>query len=218
MTRPGDSLLRMRLNVPKTGETSHVDVGRVQIVLERNRAGVALLAHDGQQGQRHYLGLPPGGALGVEMRAPEFRVRVRVQDALTLAPDGRLRGYVSVPLPMKLFWEREGGKAEGLLDVMPRELRTAWMGEGPQGGYMHEVSSRFYAELRGPATSGGTMVPILLHNRSGRPVSPLEVVISLRDRDLHECRGRIVAAPRRLVFNGTEAPREIVRPFRGGAR
>jgi hypothetical protein len=218
MSPPGDNLLRMRLPVPASGATAHVDIGRVQIVLERNRAGVALLAHDGQQGQRHYLGLPREGSLGVAVRAPEFRIRIRIQDSLTLAPDGRLRGYVSVPLPLKLFWEQPGGRTESLLEVMPRELRTAWMGEGPNGGYMHEVTSRFYPDLRGLTVRGGSLVPIVLHNRSGRPLSPLEVIVSLRDRDLHECRGRIVAAPRRLVFNGSETPRESVREFRGGRR
>lgn len=225
-------LLRSEIELPGPGETVRVAKGALELVFERRRGALMLVTKHGPQGdgnqtpattggagavepKRHYLGLPRDGQLVLEAKAPELRVQVNLLDAITLAPEGRLRGYVAVPLPHRLLWMRKRGRTEPLLDIVPKELQTSWLGEGEEGGYVHETKSRFYVE-RGEADNVlAALVPVGLRNLASQTISPTKILLSLRDRDLLQIAGNIVAAPRRLDWLDNEEPRETLRPMPG---
>src|SRR5690606_8326669 len=188
------------LPLPALGARVRFSKGPLELVIERHHGGVCVLTPHSDAQKRHYLGIPPGGRLELHARPPEFRVRVRLLDRVTLAPGGRLRGYVVVPLPHRLIFRREDGRSEPLLDVVPTELQTSWMGEGKDGGYLHETDSGFHLDRRGIVAQTVAIVPLVLTNHCEHAVSPEGLRISIRERDMREIDGQIVAAPRRLHF------------------
>ncbi len=194
----------MELRVPRKGQACRVQKGRLQVVLEQGRSGYMLVTHDGYEGRRHLLGLPDEGELWLLARAPEYRVVVELRDPVALAPGGRLRGYVALPLPHRVVWSSGGREETPLLEILPRDMATSWLEE--EQGYEHRVVSSFYSASAVPGEPTMALVPLVLCNRSQRSVVPTEVAVHLQDRDLHVLRGRIIAAPRRIAFteNGTE--------------
>jgi hypothetical protein len=203
----------MSLSIPQEGQTVKVSKGPLELVLRKERGALCLLTHEGDHEKRHLLGLPKSGHLELHVRAPEHRVQVHVTDAMTLAPGGRIRGYVAVALPHRLIWRRPNGKAEPLLDVLPRELKTSWLGEGSNGGYIHETESAFHLHRDEVRADILAMVPVLLLNACERTLSPVKLTISLRDRDLREVGDAIVASPRRLSFGDDDQVEEKIRPL-----
>jgi hypothetical protein len=205
--------------MPEEGETIQVRKGPLSLVLRKERGALCLLTHQGDQEKRHLLGLPKAGHLELQARAPEHRIQVNISDAMTLAPGGRIRGYVAVALPHRLVWRRPDGKAEPLLDVLPRELKTSWLGEesgtgtGSGGGYVHETESAFHLQRNEVRADILAMVPVLLVNACERTLSPVKVTITLRDRDLREVGDAIVASPRRLSFGDHDQVAETIRPL-----
>lgn len=209
----GSTLLTVPLEPPDEGGGIRVQRGAWQIVLERNRGGFAVLAHDGQFERRWFVGVPSGGALSVRARAPRYPVRVRVREALTVAPGGRLRGYVGVPLGHEVVWIGPDGREFPLVEVVPHGLRTSWV-ESRQA-YEHHADGRFMFELAGPEDDSVAMVPLVIRNEGPQPVSPMEFLVAVRSDDLREIRRRVVAAPRALVFAGVEGVEELVHGFLG---
>ena len=209
----------MSVPLPQEGETTRIQKGALSLLLRRERGALCLVTrerpHDGgeEQEKLHYLGLPKHGELQLLARAPEYRVRVRVRDQLTLAPGGRIRGYVAVPLPHRLVWKKPNGRLEPLLDVLPRELKTSWLGEGAGGGYIHEVESSFHLHRHQVRADTLAMVPVLLLNTCDHALSPAELTLSLRDQDLRVLGGAIIASPRRLVFGDDDDVQETIRPL-----
>jgi hypothetical protein len=212
-TPSSTGLLRTFLPIPAEGETVRITKGALSLVLRRERGVLCLLTHQGDGERRHLLGLPRAGELELLARAPEHRIRVAISDALTLAPGGRIRGYVAVALPHRLVWRRTNGEAEPLLDVLPRELKTSWLGEGQDGGYIHETESAFHLQRHQVQADILAMVPVLLTNASDHAVSPLALTVSIRDRDLREISDAIVASPRRLTFGDGDQVEETIRPL-----
>lgn len=215
MGDPANSLMCATLEVPGPGGATHLQRGPWQFVVERCRGGLELLAHDGRGKQRWLVGMRGDGVLEVWARAPRRPVHVRLDDALTLAPRGRLRGYIAVPLPHEVVWRQVDGVREAIAELTPRTLQTAW--HGPQIGYAHEVASRFFLDVTASREEGAAMVPVVLHNASERPVAPETVWLGVHAADLRELRGRIVAAPRALLFFGPEQALERIKKFRGAS-
>jgi hypothetical protein len=213
MADPADTLLCATLPVPAPGATTHLQRGPWQIMVERTRGGLEVLAHDGRSKHRWLVGMRGDGELEVCARAPRRSVHVQISDALSLAPGGRLRGYVAVPLPHEIVWHDAGGARETIAELVPRTLQTAW--HGAEIGYAHEVTSRFFLDATASREEGAAMVPVVLHNASERPIAPATVWLGLHATDLRELRGRIVAAPRALLFFGSEQALERIKKFRG---
>lgn len=213
-----DDALTIRLALPERGEATRLRCGGFEIVLERVRGGLLLLVHDGQEAQRHYLGVPRDGALALEATAPEHRVQVRLADSVRVAPGGRLCGYIELPLPHRLVWLPPEGRPQPLVEIVPRELRMAWVEDEHHQGYVHCTESVFLQHVEAVEPGAGAVVPVALCNRGTEVVAPAELLLSLRRRELRSGRGRVLAAPRRVVFDGGERPREYVRGFLGRAR
>ncbi|HLU38343.1 MAG TPA: hypothetical protein VK081_03095 [Planctomycetota bacterium] len=207
--------LRHPIPLPGAGDTVRHERGRLQLLLEHRRGGYVLVSHDGVTSRRYWLGLPANGTLELRVRPPDHRVHVQVQDMLCLAPGGRLRGYVAVPVQHRLVWVQRDGRCHALVDLPAADLQTVWLGEGEAGGYAHQTASPFLADRRaGVDPELRCLVPVLLHNDSDGVVRPPHLAITLRERDLHSTSGRLVAAPRRIVFRAEDRQHERVRPFR----
>lgn len=191
-----------------------MEKGPWQVVVERGRSGVTLLAHDGRAQRRWFVGAPEGGVLDLRVRVPRYPVQVRLLETVTLVPGGRLRGYVSVPLPHEVMWRGHNGSPLVVAELLPSGLKTAWV--GGEDGYEHRVESRILLDLAGPEGEASAMVPLVLRNMSSQVVSPAEVTVRLRRGDLRQLRRRIVAAPRALVFTGEGEAEELVHGFLGG--
>lgn len=209
---PGN-LLRATLALPAFGKASRLHVGDLQLVLERARGGLSLFTHDGVEARTHLLGVPAAGELEVAVCAPQHRVRVSVRDSITLAANGRLRGYVVVPLPRRVVWRRDDGREDTLLELLPADLRTVWLGEGTLGGYAHRAASPFLRAVNGAAPAHSALVPVTLVNRAVQALRPALLSLQLRDRDLRELRGHVVGAARRLTFRDEQTSEETVRPW-----
>ena len=110
MKRSPESLLRMTLAIPRVGEATSIKKGPLELRLEHHHGGLCLLTPHSRAPKRHFLGLPPDGWLELAVRAPDYRIRVHLRDRLTLVSGGRLRGYVTVPLPHRLSWCSDSGR------------------------------------------------------------------------------------------------------------
>ncbi len=203
----------MALPMPPPGQVSRVGKGTISLVLEHHKGALCLRSQENGSPRRHILGVPKDGRLLLEARPPEHRIRVTLEDRLTLARQGRLRGYIAVPLPHRLVWELPDGQRDPLLEVMPKELQTAWLGEGTDGGYVHETTSAFHLDRQDVEAEISAMVPVFLCNQSSILLTPTQITVSLRDRDLMQLGGQIVASPRRLLFQGPEEVKEDIRPI-----
>ena len=201
----------MTLAIPPIGEKAVFRKGPMELLLENHRGGLCVLTPHPDRPQRQFLGLPQAGSLELAVRAPEHKVKILLRDRLTLAPTGRLHGYLTVPMPHRLLWRRPNGSAEPLLEVAPKELQTSWLGEGPQGGYVHECESSFHLDRHGITADTLAIVPVLLLNHSEHTISPESLTLSIRDRDLREVDGQIVISPRRLRFDDADSFDEEIR-------
>lgn len=214
MDVPRPNVLRQAISLPALGETARIERGRLHLLLEHTRGGYLLVSHDGLQSRRYRLGLPEHGSLELRVRPPDHRVQVQVQEMICLAPRGRLRGYVTVPVQHRLVWVLPDGRVEPLVDLPSPDLQTAWLGEGEQGGYAHSAASPFFADRRGFEPELRSLVPVSVCNSSDGVVRPPHLVITLRERDLLAYGGRLLAAPRRIVFSSEDRQHERVRPLR----
>lgn len=207
----------MTLEIPREGERATFQKGPLSLLLENHRGGLCVVTpHPREQTgdvapKRHFLGLPNEGCLELAVRAPDYRIRVQLTDRLTLVPGGRLRGYLSVPLPHRLSWCPLEGDPHALLEVAPKELRTAWLGEGVLGGYVHDTQSAFHLDRHGLRADTAALVPVVIINHSDAVLSPECLTISIRDRDIQELDGQIITSPRRLHFGERAQVEERIR-------
>lgn len=212
-TVPPPQPLRQVVPLPTMGETVRIEKGQLHLLLEHTRGGFLLVSHDGTHSRRFRLGLPAEGTLELRVRPPDYRVLVQVREVLCLAPRGRLRGYVTVPIQHRLVWVSPAGAVEALVDLPSPELNTSWLGEGQEGGYAHAAPSPFFADRRGPELQQRSLVPVSVVNATDTVVRPAHLGITLRDRDLVPLAGRLMAAPRRIVFTSHDRQTESVRPL-----
>jgi len=136
---------------PSTGEPLSLEFGGRRWLLERSRHGVTVYVLRGEETvHESLLGLPERGCdLRFEGMAPRHPIELGIGTELTLAPGGQVRGWLALPLDLRLVHVPEGDApqpAEGqeLLRVRDPELRLGWR-EGQ--GYHHPWDSRL---LRAP--------------------------------------------------------------------
>lgn len=196
---PAESLTyALDLARPERGASVRVQLGTQELVLEAVRGGHSLLWLDGRSSRRFVLGLPRHGDLRLELRAPRLPVHVATREVLAVAPGGRLRGYLLVPLVPTIV-VRRGSEALALVEVAPQELAAEW--DDAQGARFATTSPFL---TRFPMRSGEpkAVVPLVLRNDSDRACSPEHLPVTCTCRDLVPLRGCLVVAPRRLVWNG----------------
>jgi hypothetical protein len=191
------------------GQSARLRVGRLELVLEATRSGFSLLCLDGQQARTWTLGLPREGELRLGCRAPRWPLSVGLRDPLVLVPGGRVRGYVKVPLVPTLLWQREGGTALQVAELVPVELGAEW-DEG-SGSCILRCTSPLLARLPPPSGEPCAIVPWALRNDGTRVQSPETLPLQLVDRELRRCRGHLLATPRRLRFDDSGPVVTLVR-------
>lgn len=196
------------LPLPGPGDLTRVRRGRLEFVLERARGSWLLVVHDGAQGRRYHIGLPRGSRLELRPAVPELGLDVLLEDSVALAPGGRVRGSVVLPLPTRLVWvERDGGREDELLCILPREYSTHWI----DGEARVQCPAAFLPKGTTPWSDDLILVPLTLRNDAATGVQPDRLPIGLTTDDLRPCRGRLVARPRRIVHGTdgslTETPR-----------
>lgn len=191
----------LALNVPlphmRDDGAARVQLGRIELVLERARGGHSLLWSDGRESRRYVLGLSDRGRLCIELRAPRMPVHVVPREVLTIVPGARLCGYVTVPLVPTLVWRDLGNAPTVLLELHPKELRGCW---DEASGHSLRCSASWL--VRFPFRTGDpqVVVPLRLHNASREPVCPGHLPLQLHDRDLVAMRGSIVVRPQRITW------------------
>lgn len=196
---PPPALLRTQpLTRPARGAATRVHVGRNELVLERTRGGESLLWSDGREARRFVLGLPSTGALGLELRAPRLPIELVLREALSLAPGGRVRGYVSLPLVPTLVFRDAPTRSRELVQLPPSELQAEWREDR---GHCYRWATSWL--WRFPYRSGEprAVLPLWVGNRGTELASPGRLTVDFEDQDLHELRGSLVLPPRRIELD-----------------
>lgn len=193
--------LRTRIRVPRLGEAGRWRVGTDEWLVEASRGCTTVLWHAGREARRYVLGLPRDGFLELVLAPPAFAVHVQVRETMALAPHTRIRGYVQVPLTPRLDWIGDDGEASPLLDFPPEDLGTEWQGEA----IVHTCVSPWFARFPAHGADARVMatVPVHVRNTAADACSPHHLPISLAATELRELRQCLVAAPRRLSWNGS---------------
>ncbi|MCR9248527.1 MAG: hypothetical protein NXI31_26160 [bacterium] len=200
---PDRPRLRTELRVPPPGGSVRVAMGDSEFVFEAVRGGFTLLRLQGREADRHVLGLPDGGRTGeviLELRPPEWPVRLQLREVLVLAPGARVHGYVRVPLVPAVTWcTSPTAEPVRLLDFPPRTLSAEW--DDQIGTVLHCDSTWF---VRYPMHGGEPQitVPLRLHNPTDTVCSVADLPLDFTPQDLTERRSGVGAAPRRLVWSG----------------
>ena len=91
------------------------------------------------------------------------------------------------------------------------ELRGAVLGEGVDGGYVHETQSPFHLDRRELRADTVALVPVVIWNHCDHAISPDGLTISVRERDIRQIDGQIITSPRRLHFGEEEKVDERIR-------
>lgn len=197
--QPAPMALATELPRPMRGGSTRVQCGSYEAVLEAPRGGHALVWSNGQEARRFALGLGDVEQLALVLRAPRLPVRIVPRDVIVLAPRGRLRGYVQLPLVPTLVARSANGREQTLLELPTRELAAEW---DEQSGTSFRFASAWH--VRFPMRSGEprAIVPAWLANPGDDVVCPGPVPIHLEDGELGVLRGTVVAAPRRFVWDG----------------
>jgi hypothetical protein len=168
-------------------------------VLEAVRGGHALVCSDGREARRFAIGLGPGNELTVELRAPRLPVRLLPRDTIALAPRSRLRGYVQVALVPTIVCHSVTGSSRVLIELPPRELAPEW---DDRLGTVLRVVSALHVRFPVRGAEPKAIVPIRFVNPTSDVACPGHVPLTLLDAELKSLRGAIVAAPRRMAWNG----------------
>lgn len=201
------------LPIPAPGQATRLRCGSRELVLERQRSALTLLVHDGSEARRYVLGAV-AGRIGLRLVAPPHPIQVEARDTLVLPPGTRWRGYLEVPLRPCIVWAGAASTPAApetvLVDLGNRDLATEW---DEEHGASHRCTSPVLTRLVPVHTGLRAVVPLVLHNRAPTPVLPGALPLLLRDRELHELRGRIVAWPRRVVLRDPDSSCEAPRPF-----
>lgn len=198
---------------PARGACTRLRLGASEVILEAVRGGHTLLWTNGRQARRYAIGLPADGHLSVQLRAPSHPVQVVPREVLALVPGGRLHGYVNISLVPTVQWHTPTGRDETLLQLHPDDLTAEW-----EEGTGHAFTAASAWLVRFPMRNGEprAVVPVRLRNASAGVCSPASIPVTLRDEELTELRGCIVANVRRLSWMGSEFVTTSHRPARLG--
>ena len=184
--------------LPAHDEATTVRLGRAELVLENRRGSFSLLWSDGRDARRFVLGLAGQGELCVELRAPRFPVRCVPADVLTLVPGARLRGFVTIPLIPTVVWRDSAGAAHKLVELLPSELRAVW---SEAEGHAFQVGVQWLTRFPYAGGQPQAVLPLRLYNASPETISPAGLDVEVRDDQLRELRGSLVARPRRITLS-----------------
>lgn len=183
--------------LPPRGGATRLRLGGSDLVLEAVRGGHSLLWSDGRQARRYLLGLRPGEALCLRWRVPRLPLRCVPREALTLAPGGRLCGYILVPLVPTLERAGVAPDVRTLVEVLPTELSAEWHEEA---GHTFCCSSPWFVRFPPRSQEPRAIVPLRLYNPSSAVVSPASLPVPLRDDELQGLRECVVVHPRRCIW------------------
>ena len=216
MENPASPLQPVTLPLPDRGRSARFRVGTLELVLETVRGGTTLLCLDGQQTRTWSLGLPRNGELRVLCCAPRLPLLVEPRDPLVLAPRGRLRGYVQVPLVPTIVWQGNACQ-ETVAELLPTTLGAEW--DETTGGCVQRCSSPFTQKLPPASNTPRAVVPVVIANGSDRVQGPVALPLRVTDRELRPLRGLAIAAPRRLCVgpDGQVSLRANRRPWEASA-
>lgn len=199
MSSPDALALSTPLLRPAPGGSTRVRIGRFELVLEAVRGGHSLLWVDGRQARRFALGLGSIKQLSLQLEPPAWPCRVVMRETLVLAPGGRLRGYVQLPLVPAVLGQRDDGQDLRLLELANADLAGEW---DERLGTTFRVTSSWHVRFPMPTGEARATVPLYLHNDGNELLAPADVPVHLRRDELFVRRGSLVAAPRRLRWNG----------------
>lgn len=190
----------MPLPRPSPGAASRVQLGRAELVLEHSRGSYSLLWSDGREARRYLLGLSKSGQLSVELRAPKLPVRIVPRELLTIVPNARMRGFMTVPLVPTVVWRDGLHPPQTLIELHQPNLQGHW--EESSG---HSIRSAASWLVRFPFQTGEpqVVVPLRLYNDGSEPACPGQLELEITDDDLVELRGSIVVRPRRMRWSET---------------
>ncbi|MFT4515545.1 MAG: hypothetical protein ACI89X_000329 [Planctomycetota bacterium] len=185
----------MPLPRPSPGTASRVQLGRAELVLEHSRGSYSLLWSDGREARRYLLGLSESGQLSVELRAPKLPVHIVPRELLTIVPNARMRGFMTVPLIPTVVWRDGLNQQQTLIELHQPNLQGHW--DETSG---HSIRTPASWMVRFPFQTGEphVVVPIRLYNTSSEPACPGKLELEITDDDLLELRGSIVVRPRRM--------------------
>ncbi|MGK0202802.1 MAG: hypothetical protein ACI9S9_001874, partial [Planctomycetota bacterium] len=116
----------MPLPRPSPGTASRVQLGRAELVLEHSRGSYSLLWSDGREARRYLLGLSESGQLSVELRAPKLPVHIVPRELLTIVPNARMRGFMTVPLIPTVVWRDGLNQQQTLIELHQPNLQGHW--------------------------------------------------------------------------------------------
>lgn len=199
MDAPDRLARRTALPRPNPGGATRVRCGPCDGLLERARGGYAFLWSDGRTGQRVNLGVADTGELALVLAPPRVAVRVALRDPLVLAPEGRVRGYVAVPLVPTLLWRDEHGVDHVLREFTPSDLGSEW---DERVGHVLVATSPWFARFPTRLGDLRAVVPLRLRHGGRAPFEPEWLPIGLAAEELTELRGALVARPRSFVSAG----------------
>ncbi len=163
---------------PRLGEPLRLEFGGLSWLLERNRQGVHCRVQsdiDAAPGLRFegLLGMPEEGCwLRFDAMAPAQPVELGITTDLALMPGGQVRGYLGLPLVLRLSAltmepRRVGEQVEGmeLLRLPEPGLRLGWR---EREGYFHPWKSPLLARPGdgGPQDASRLWLRARLHNHS----------------------------------------------------
>lgn len=198
---PAPIALATEIARPARGGSTRAQCGSYELVFEAQRGGHALLWSDGHEARRFAIGLDDGATLALVLRAPRLPVRVVPRDVVVLAPGGRLRGYVQVPLVPTVVCRSPAAAQHTLLELPTRDLAAEW---DEQAGTVFRIGSAWH--VRFPVRSGEprAIVPAWLANPTAEVACPAHLPMRVHDHDLVSLRGVVVVAPRRLRWDGRD--------------
>jgi hypothetical protein len=136
-------------------------------------------------------------------------------DPIALAPGGRLRGYVFVPLVPTVELRRAGHGPEVLAEILPPGLSAEW---DEANGFLLRAESPFVLRAPVPTEHMRVVVPLVLRNGTARSQQVGAIPVHVTGAELVAMRRQWFAAPRRLVWSecglqtSVRLPTPVARP------
>ncbi len=191
----------MPLPRPSPGAASRVQLGRAELVLEHSHGSYSLLWSDGREARRYLLGLSKSGQLSIELRAPKLPVRIVPRELLTIVPNARMRGFMTIPLVPTVVWRDGRNQPQTLIELHQPSLQGHW---DESSGHSIQTSASWMVRFPFQTGEPQIVVPLRLYNATSEPACPGHLELTIRDEDLVEIRGSIVVRPRRMRWSDSD--------------
>lgn len=164
--------LKVEVPPPTSAKPVQVELCGVQWLLERRSDGVRCVATDGGVLWEGMIGLPGERVrLELEARPVQDPIELTLTSEVVLASGGRVRGWVTLPLELRLLACGAVGGTQELVALGDGELRTGWREED---GYYHPYQSALHRAPRREwsGRSRVVWVRMFLENRGETSVRP----------------------------------------------